>query len=667
MKQFALLVLVLALSGICYINGYLVDNKASETLSPSADIRSAKTGAGKISGRADKNISSYYSIKARLDTQNKIVKCEEEITWQNNTDIPAKEVFLHLKPNSLKNSRTVFAAARGLSVDAGTSSFLAFDDVRLNGSPWRIEYVNTGARNRFDSTVAVIKLPEECRPGQSVSIRLTFRLKIPRSITGFGYASGRNYFQLTDWLPKTAIFRGGRWICSPRYGFADDLADFGRYDVRLTLPADYILASGGQLKKKTYSKDRHEITYDLIGQSAHDFSAIACDEFIEKRINYKSSEGHNIVLFLYMQPENITYSDRYIKAAKNALDFMEKNIGPYPFESFSIADVPKTSLETPKAYTALATVRADLFSPEETRQPERQIVKGLVRQYFSSAVSVDRMVEPWLDEGISTYITNLILSSSYGPAYLSFRLFGHYPIMGINILSYNEIPLIYTLGEFENPPEAELLSDYYLSPTLVALSDTACRVPDEYSYRIISSAKPVMMLYSLGKYLGFTKTMRIFRDYYSRNLFSMGTSEDFFASVENQTGSRQSWFFDNMYSSSSKFDYRISSVRQTSPGRYEVMAERINEGILRSEIALYTEKDTLLRIWNGSERWRKFHFTTGNEVLGAEIDPFRKNLMDLNFANNSYMVHKQYGGSVSISLRWFFWIQNLFLILGSIA
>ena len=53
--------------------------------------------------------------------------------------------------------------------------------------------------------------------------------------------------------------------------------------------------------------------------------------------------------------------------------------------------------------------------------------------------------------------------------------------------------------------------------------------------------------------------------------------------------------------------------------------------------------------------------------MGAEVDPYRKNLLDINFANNSYMIDEHYGASLSLAVRWFFWIQNALMILGSIG
>jgi hypothetical protein len=97
------------------------------------------------------------------------------------------------------------------------------------------------------------------------------------------------------------------------------------------------------------------------------------------------------------------------------------------------------------------------------------------------------------------------------------------------------------------------------------------------------------------------------------------------------------------------------------------MVERIGDGIFKQDIALYTDNDTLFQIWDGNERLKKIIFRTENVVKGAEIDPYKKNILDLNYANNSYILKRQYGGSLRLSFRFLFWFQNLLLILGSIS
>jgi len=71
--------------------------------------------------------------------------------------------------------------------------------------------------------------------------------------------------------------------------------------------------------------------------------------------------------------------------------------------------------------------------------------------------------------------------------------------------------------------------------------------------------------------------------------------------------------------------------------------------------------------WSGEERVKILKFKTHDFPISAEIDPERKNPFDINYANNSMTVELQIMGSLSISLKWFFWMQNFLMIMGGLA
>jgi len=174
-------------------------------------------------------------------------------------------------------------------------------------------------------------------------------------------------------------------------------------------------------------------------------------------------------------------------------------------------------------------------------------------------------------------------------------------------------------------------------------------------------------LLSLERYIGYKNMMDLLKEYFNRYKFKHPTSLDFINLVKEREGNKLSWFFREFYYNARVHDYAITAINRIGENEYEVLAERLREGFFENDIALYTAKDTLFQKWTENVRYKVFKFQTNNEVLAAEIDPYRKNMLDINFANNSYTVNSKYWASISISLRWFFWIQNALMILGSIG
>ena len=241
------------------------------------------------------------------------------------------------------------------------------------------------------------------------------------------------------------------------------------------------------------------------------------------------------------------------------------------------------------------------------------------------------------------------------------------PVFGLNLLSFEEIPIIYSLYEIKLPEASDAFRNYYRNLRIGTIADTSYKMPSLSSYFVHANYKPELMLLTLENYLGEEKMMGIFREFFETYKFKHARGEDFINIVLKNSDEDLSWFFENVYENSYVFDYRIRSIKQINKDEYEVFVERLGDGIFKNSIALYTENDTLYKKWDGKERWKILKFKTDDKVVSAEIDPERINLLDINFANNSYTVDKKYWASLSLAARWFFWVQNALMILGSVG
>ncbi|MGE5679657.1 MAG: M1 family metallopeptidase, partial [Bacillota bacterium] len=545
-------------------------------------------------------------------------------------------------------------------------SGIYFSEVLMNSRPVEISIIQPEVPGKYDSTVAKIDFEKPLLPGDSIKFHFKYRLPIPKMMKRFGYAAGRNFFFISQWFPKPGVFSEGKWICSQYHPYTNFFADFGNYNVRLTVPASYKVAASGVQRDTSVANDK--TVFHFYQNGVHDFVWMATDNIEKTYSVYKRKDGTQVLIEAFIQPEHEKYKGRFINAVKNSLKFFEDHIGIYPYQTLTITDVPKTSLSGGMEYPTLITVGAELFSPSETLQPEYVTIHEFVHQFFYGIIANNEVYEAWLDEGLTSYIATKIAYKYYGQPWANFKLFGYYPVFGMNLISYNEIPVVYTLGEYRVEEGAQALARYYQSPLCASISDTSYKLPDGISYAITGYSKPELMLLSLERYLGFDKVMGILRKYYETYKFRHPTGEDLIKTIKENSDKDIAWFFSNLYQSSSVYDYSLRYIKPTSnANEYEVFAERLRDGVFQVDIALYTEKDTLYQSWSGVERWKKLIFHTPNKVLGAEIDPLRKNIMDLNYSNNSYIINEQFAGSASIVLRWLFWMQNLVLLLGSAA
>lgn len=612
-----------------------------------------------------KNIDpiANYDFDIEFNDKSKKIYVKEIITWKNSTKFSTNELHFHFYANAYKSNNTLFAKAYHLKPDNKTE--IEVKKFLFNGKEKQLIYFQPEIKNPNDSTVAKVILDKNINPKETVKIYFEYELKIPKSVKRFGAARGRNFFFISQWFPKIGVFENGNWICSQYHPSLNFYSDFGNYYAKIKVPKNYIVASTGVIRYEKILGEKKQ--YEIFQNGVHDFAWLTTDEIIKIEDIYTRKDKSQIQILAYIQPERERYTERYIKAVKSSLKYFEENIGCYPYQTISLIDVPRTSASGGMEYPTLFTVSAELFARKNTGQPEYLTVHEFSHQYFYGLIANNEVYEAWLDEGFTSYIATKIMYEYYQPILENFKVAQFFPIYGINFLSYRDIPIIYTLTDAIIPEGAKSITNYYKNLNLGTIADTSYKLPTRLSYVVNSYNKPELVLLTLERYLGKEKMNLILKHYFEEYKFKHPKAEDFYKIVHQYSREDMNWFYDDFIKTSKVFDYRVTSVNKISETEYEVLVERLGDGIFKTDVSLITDKNILTKKWDGKEKWKIFTFNTLNKVLSAEVDLYRKNLLDINFANNSYTIDEKYAASLSLAARWFFWIQNAIMILGSIG
>lgn len=660
MKKLIIVTLLILLSLLIYISqgesSFMLNSFSNQERNYVNGILKSETGAY--------NNITDYNFDVEFSDVNKEIFVKENIIWRNKTNNSTNEIYFHLYPNAYKSNNTHFAKGYNINFPEAQTEIKILKSL-VNGIKTDYEFVFPEISNPNDSTVAKFVLNNPVNPGDSIQIYFEYSLKIPESVKRFGYARGRNFFFVSQWFPKVGVFENGEWICSPYYAYLNFYSNFGNYSASIKVPDGYkVISTGIEVNKSINDKIT---TYTIVQNGVHDFVWLATDDIMHRSGIYKRKDGTEILIHAYVQPEREKYFYRYIEAVKNCLDFYEQNLGAYPYQTITLVDVPRTCNAGGMEYPTLFTVSADLFSPQSTGWPEYLVAHEFSHQYFQGIIANNEVYDAWLDEGFASYFATKIMYKYYPDLLTFFKFASYIPVYGMEFFSYKEIPIIYTLVEVPLPEATQSLVSYYRNMTIGAITDTSFKQPSRLAYAVNSYSKPELVLQTLERYIGFDNMMKIMKDYYSKFKFAHPKGQDFFNTVNKNVKEDMNWFFDEFFNSTKIFDYKVTSVTQVSPTEYEVLAERLRDGIFKCDVYLYTDKETLKQSWDGKERWKVFKFKTENEVIAAAVDPLRKNLLDINFANNSYTVESRIWASWSLAIRVFFWVQNALMILGSVG
>ncbi|MBU2493596.1 MAG: M1 family metallopeptidase [Bacteroidetes bacterium] len=608
-----------------------------------------------------KKYKTEYQIYAELNTDSKLLKVQENLIWRNLTDFSTNEIQFHLYANGFKNNKTLLN--KRINVDDKGKTEIVISKLLVNGVEKELIYFQPDVNNEFDSTVAKVIIDNALLPGDSAQIYFEYEIRIPKSLLRFGYAEGRNFYFISQWFPKAGVFKEGVWTTNQFHPFTNFYSDFGKYDVSISVPMDYTVAATGDLINEKRNIDKKTLRF--FQENVHDFVWMATDNILYNEKVLTKKDGGQLIVKTYVQPEKEKFIPRYFDAVKNSLEYFEKNIGGYPYNTISLVDVPRTSNSGGMEYPTFFTVSAPLFSPKGTQDPENVTVHEFSHQYFYGIVANNEVNEAWLDEGITSYFTTKILKEYYGEPLANFKFANYIPVYGFNFLTFEEIPIIYSINNIHRPEGSNALNAYYKNMSIGAIADTSFKIPFFYPYFVHANFKPELMLLSLERILGHGTMMKIFKEYFDTYKFTHAESADFINIVNKNSDIDLSWFWENVFENSRIFDYKVRSVVKNG-NKYEVFVERLGDGIFKNEIALITETDTLYKHWDGKEKWKIVEFETKNKVYAGVIDHEYKNIMDINYANNSYTMEGKYWASLSLAVRWFFWVQNALMMLGSI-
>src|SRR4029077_4478296 len=148
----------------------------------------------------------------------------------------------------------------------------------------------------------------------------------------------RDFFMVGQWFPKVGVWWKGAWNCHQFHATTEFFADFGTFDVKLTVPKSYILGAGGDLVSSVDNPDGTK-TATFHSEDVHDFSWTASPSFTVVEDSWTGSAGTGKIV-RRMSPGNRATAPRYLQVLKGTLDLFDKWYGPYPYDRITVVDPP---------------------------------------------------------------------------------------------------------------------------------------------------------------------------------------------------------------------------------------------------------------------------------------------------------------------------------------
>jgi hypothetical protein len=409
-------------------------------------------GTRDFSGKPGPNywqLQTDYDINASLNPNTQIITGSETITLHNNSPVEMTVIVLKLDHNIFRAD-----VPRGSSVPAETTDGMVVTRITVNGelvdlAPMprpRQRGVQLAPRleaNGLQETVAFISLAQPIPANSKATIEIDWSTKLPGGEQGNAHRMTqrwqRRLFQPTQWYPRIAKFDDLRgWKTQPYLGPAEFFNNFGKFDVKIKVPAGWIVSGTGVLQNpeevlmpsirerlaKITASDAEitivgeeergagkatmtgeTLTWHFVADQVNDFAWATSNEFIWKATRATIPGKGPIPIHMVYLPERAAYFERAAEIGRHALEFYSKLWIPYEFPQLTFQDGPSAGMEYPMVVN----------SNQGAADHE------IAHQWWPMMLGTNETRYGWMDEGFNSYMNILSSNDSRG---LPFNLDG---------------------------------------------------------------------------------------------------------------------------------------------------------------------------------------------------------------------------------------------------
>ena len=548
-----------------------------------------------------------YKIEVKLDDKNHVLRGFEMLSYKNNSSQTLEEIYMHVWPNAYKNKETALAQqlkrndgdkiAKAEEKDLG---FIDSLDFKINGELVKWNY------SEAHQDIVVLKLSEGLKPGESIEITTPFKVKIPSgSISRLGHI-GQSY-QITQWYPKPAVYDQNGWNAMPYLNQGEFYSEFGSFDVKITIPANYVVGATGELQTAS------EVAFlsDKVNESNKKLEKLLQQEtdrsknFPEsatewKTIQFKQDRVHDFAWFadkrflvlkgevvLPHSKDTVTtwamFTPQNAKLWANSLEYLNDGTyyyslwnGDYPYKHVTAIDGTISAgggMEYP-----MITVIGNASNKEEL---EVVIVHEVGHNWFYGILGSNERVHGWMDEGLNTLNEMRYVQTKYpdNTRFSDMVAGGRFHLNDLDHHDSGDI-MYRSLASFGLDQPLETHSDDFSS----------------FNYGAIMYQKTGVIFYYLMDYLGAEKFDAAMSAYYQQWKFKHPQPTDLRKVLETETGKDLSWLFEDLIQTTKHIDYQLKSVQISKTGSVVKLA---NKGQVNGpvEVNVYGNNGLLETVW----------------------------------------------------------------------
>lgn len=375
-----------------------------------------------------------YQIQVSLDPVHHVLHGYLRMDYTNQSPQALDRLVMHLHPNAYSSTRTAFAQQQL----AGGSTRFRFAPDSLRGGMDSLEFRVNGQKLRWEywhadtPDIATVYLEQPLMPGTTLTLETPFRVRVPGDFSRMGHVG--NQYQITQWYPKPAVYDTKGWHPLPYLDQGEFFSEFGAFEVEITVPAQYRVASSGDLQTPSEQRWLDSLakhcagldsfpTLSMRGDSlnplpsttktlryvldqAHDFAWFCAPDYYVRQSKIEI-DGHEVKTYAFFTGRNKSWKDATLYV-DSSVYYYSQWLGPYPYNTCSAVEGALRAgggMEYPTITVISAggdPLTLDLIIAHEVGH-----------NWFYGILASNERDHPFMDEGFNSFYETRYLRTRY--------------------------------------------------------------------------------------------------------------------------------------------------------------------------------------------------------------------------------------------------------------
>lgn len=517
-----------------------------------------------------------YEIDIALDDEKQSLTGSEVISYTNNSPDNLKYLWVQLDANRFHPDSMANRHQRAPSLDDRVS-FKRFDSMLKAASfpgGFRVTNVSDAASgkklpNAIVGTNMRVDLPEALSTGQTFRFQIDWNYNIPdatilRGRGGFEHfeEDGNNIYEVAQWFPRLCAYSDAvGWQHKEFLGSGEFALEFGDYTVRITAPADHVVAATGTLlngddvltieqqkrlkEAATAEKPVFVVTPDEAAENekegtektktwifkadnVRDFAFASSRKFIWDAWGHGNAGSPVMAMSYYPNEAEPLWSRYSTQSIVHTLEVYSRYTFQYPYPVAISVNGPVYGMEYPMiCFNGPRPEKDGTYSARTKYGLISVVIHEVGHNYFPMIVNSDERQWTWMDEGLNSFLQYLA-----------------------EVEWEDDYP--------SRAGEPQKITSYMRSTNQVPIMTNSESIlqfgPNAYS-------KPATALNVLREtVIGRKQFDFAFKEYSQRWMFKRPYPADFFRSMEDASGRDLDWFWRGWFYSTDHVDIAITNV-----------------------------------------------------------------------------------------------------------